>query len=373
MDTHRKVIAVIDMDDIKSSHWGAGQARATREVFKRLVDSYDITIYTSKYPGYQDYSEDGLKYVHIGIDNKNPQLTNIYFLLNIPFFVRSLKNIDLIVENFNAPTSVSFSPVFTNIPVVGIPTMFNAQEFAKKYYLPFHLIEKWGMKYYRYMTAYSDVDSAKIARLNPKTEYRIIPQGVGEEFFTIPHNKPKHILFLGRLDIWQKGVDLLLESYAKIANRIGYPLVVAGHGSDEKKLKELTNKLNIQDKVSFIGGAYGNTKTQLISDALFVAFPSRHDELSLWALEALASGMPIVSFDLPEGRWMTDKVSLKAPAFDTDAYAAQMLQAADPTVNQHMRIAARDLAKGYTWDRVVAHYKEYFDYIISKTNYKTVH
>lgn len=362
----RKSIAVIDMDDLRSSHWGSGQARATREVFKRLTDTYDITIYSSKYPGYQDYSEDGLNYKHIGIEHANPQWTNLYFLFNIPFFVRTIKNADLIVENFNAPTSVSFAPLFTHIPVVGIPTMFNAAEFTRKYHLPFHWIEQWGMKYYQYMTAYSDVDSAKIARLNPQTEYRIIPQGVGEEFFTIPHHQPKHILFLGRLDIWQKGVDLLLESYAKIADRIGYPLVIAGHGSDEKKLKELTQKLGIQNSVTFAGGAYGEMKTKLIAEALFVAFPSRHDELSLWALEALASGMPIVSFDLPEGRWMTDDVALKAPPFDTEAYAAQMLHAADPSVNAAMRQAARNFARGYTWDRVVAQYREYFDYIINK-------
>ncbi|CAN5201663.1 glycosyltransferase family 4 protein [soil metagenome] len=365
MDQHRKKIAVIDMDDLRSSLWGSGQARATREVFKRLTDTYDITIYTSKYPGYEDYTDEGLKYVHIGLNNKNPQLTNIYFLANIPFFVRTIKA-ELIVENFNAPTSVSFSPTMTDIPVVGIPTMFNAIEFTKKYHLPFHWIEQWGMKYYKYMTAYSDIDSAKIQKLNPKTEFRIIPQGVGEEFFDIPHAEPKHILFLGRLDIWQKGVDLLLESYAKIADRIGYPLVIAGHGSDEKKLKELAKKLNIEDKISFTGGAYGDAKTKLISEALFVAFPSRHDELSLWALEALASGMPIVSFDLPEGRWMSDSVALKAPAFDTDAYAAQLLQATDPTINAKMRQEARTFAKTYTWDKVVAQYKEFFEYIINK-------
>ncbi len=362
----RKTIAVIDMDDLRSSHWGSGQARATREVFKRLTDTYDITIYSSKYPGYKDYTEDGLKYVHIGIDHPNPQFTNIWFLANIPFFVRTIKNADLIVENFNAPTSVSFAPAFTRIPVVGIPTMFNASEFAKKYHIPFHWVEQWGIKYYKYMTAYSDIDSAKIEKLNPHIEYRIIPQGVGEEFFAIPHHKPKHILFLGRLDIWQKGVDLLLQSYAKVAERIGYPLVIAGHGSDEKKLKELASKLGIQDTVSFTGGAYGDMKTKLISEALFVAFPSRHDELSLWALEALASGMPIVSFDLPEGRWMSDDVALKAPAFDIEAYAAQMLQATDPETNSNMRIAARNFARAYTWDRVVAQYRDFFEYIINK-------
>ncbi len=372
MNTYKKSIAVIDMDDLRSTHWGSGQARATREVFKRLTDTYDITIYSSKYPGYEDYTEDGLRYIHKGINNSNPQLTNLYFLSTIPFIVSSVKA-DLIVENFNAPTSVSFSPLFTSIPVVGIPTMFNAHEFSRKYNLPFHWIEKWGIRYYKYMTAYSDIDSAKIKSLSPSTEYRIIPQGVGTEFFDIPHHKPKHILFLGRLDIAQKGVDLLLEAYAHIADKIGYPLVIAGHGSDNKKLVKMTQKLNIADKVTFAGTAYGDIKTTLISEALFVAFPSRHDELSLWALEALASGMPIVAFDIPEGRWMSQNVALKAPAFDISAYAEQMMCAAEPHTNSRMRIEARKFARLYTWERVAKQYREYFEYIIDKelriTNY----
>lgn len=361
----KQTIAIFDMDNLKNPFWGAGQARATREVWKRLSGKYDVTVYCSKYPGYKDYREDGIQYVHIGINSSNSQLVNMAFICAIPIKAAQLQ-VDCIIENFNAPTSVSFLPLFTKIPVIAIPTMFNAIEFTKKYHIPFHLIEAWGLKYYRYMTPYSEVDSAKIAKLNPTITYKIIPQGVGEEFFAIPHEKPKHILFLGRFDIWQKGIDFLLEAYAKVADRIGYPLILAGHGPDEEKIKKMIKDLNIADKVTIVGSAYGQKKIDLISESLFVAFPSRHDELSLWALEALGSGMPIAAFDLPEAKWMPNTVSLKAKPFDTEEYGECLVRLTEEEKNSSMRQAAREFARGFSWDTVAREFDTFIQDVINK-------
>ena len=358
-------IAVIDMDNLKNPFWGAGQARATREVCKKLAQSHQVTVYCSKYPGYQDYRTDGILYKHFGIVSKNPQLTNLVFLLSIPFIVSKIKA-DIIVENFTAPVSVSFAPLFTKIPVVGLPTMFNAKEFSKKYHLPFHWVEKLGLKFYKYLMPYSDVDSAKAIKINPNIMYRIISQGVSEEFSMIKHKKPRYILFLGRLDICQKGIDLLLEAYAKVANRIEYPLVIAGHGSDEEKIKTLIKKLKLENKVSIVGSAYGQKKEQMISEALFVAFPSRHDELSIWALEALASGLPLVAFDLPECRWITNGTALKAKPFDLEEYSKLLVNATDSKLNCEMRKNCYALSKHYSWDTVANEFEEFFKEIMSK-------
>src|SRR3990167_7399104 len=99
-------IAIIDMDNLKNPFWAAGQARATREVGKRLALKHEVVVYCSKYPNYKDYEEDGVKYIHIGLGTKNPKVNNIAFVLSIPFLVSRLKA-DIIIENFNAPVSVS--------------------------------------------------------------------------------------------------------------------------------------------------------------------------------------------------------------------------------------------------------------------------
>jgi len=359
-------IAIMDMDDLKNPFWGAGQAQVTREVGKRLAKKHEVIVYSSKYPGYKDYLEDGIFYKHIGIVSKSSKITNIAYLLSVPLQVRKIKDADIIIEEFNAPISVSFSPLFTKIPLIAIPTIFAAEKFAKKYHIPFNWIESFGVKFYKYFLPYSETDSGKIKRLNPKAISKIVPVGVGEEFFKIRHYKPEYILFLSRFDIHQKGIDLLLESYSKISDKIGYPLVLAGHGSDEQKVKEMIKKLKIERKVRIVGPAYGKKKFDLISKAIFVAFPSRFDELSLWALEALAAGMPLVAFSIPEAKWADKSVALKAKPFNTEEYARLMLKATNKDLNKQMRIAARSLAKKYNWDEVTEDFEDFFEEVLKR-------
>lgn len=194
-------IAFLDFDDIRNPLLGAGQAHATMEVGKRLVEKgHRVTVISSRYPGSKDRVENGMEYRHIGLGTSWIKLNNLAFIAAAPFAVRKIRA-DLLIECFTAPISTLFSPLFTNIPVIGLPSMFNAAEFTKKYKLPFHWIERIGMKFYRYLLPYSQVDRAKAKRLNPHVHCEIVPQGVGGEFFKIPRKDPKHILYFGRLDI----------------------------------------------------------------------------------------------------------------------------------------------------------------------------
>ena len=76
------------------------------------------------------------------------------------------------------------------------------------------------------------------------------------------------------------------------------------------------HSLELQKKVIFVGGTYGEKKKKLLSESLYVAFPSRHEGFSLFALEALASGLPLVAFDIPGISWANKNVALKAKNFN---------------------------------------------------------
>ena len=346
------------MDNLRNPFWAAGQARATREVGKLLAKKHTVTVYSSKYPGYKDYREDGISYKHIGIVSKSAKLTNIAFILTVPLFVRHIKA-DVIIENFNAPISVTFSPLFTSVPVIGLPTMFNAKEFTQKYRLPFDKIEAFGCKFYKYFLPYSLVDSAKMLSYNPSVKYRVVPQGVGDEFLSIKHEKPEYIFFLGRFDLHQKGVDLLIKAYAKVKDKIEYPLVIAGHGPDDGKIRQLVKDLQLEKQITIVGPAYGKKKANLISKALFTAYPSRHDEMSIWALESLGSGLPLICFDLPEHYWMQKEFSIKAKPFDVNDYAACLLAATDKKRIKKLQKNAREFARQYTWQHVADEFEQF--------------
>lgn len=359
-------IVILDFDDIRNPLLNAGQARATYEIGKRLVKfGHSVEVLTSKYPNSEERIEKGITYKTIGLGSGNIHLNNLAYILSVPFIARKLEA-DLILECFTAPVSTLMTPIFTKIPVIAIPTMFNARAFTKKYHLPFHLIEKYGCRFYKYFLPYTGKIERKMQKLNPQIISQIIPNGVGKEYFSIKHKKSEFILFLGRLDCDQKGIDLLLEAYSHVKNKIKYPLVIAGHGPDKAKIQKMIHELKLEGRVKLVGPTYGKKKINLISHTLFTAYPSRHDEMALWALESLASGLPIVCFDLPESGWLNEDLALKAKPFEIDDYAQLLIRASDSIRLKSMRKISRQFARRFSWDIAARGYDRFFQRVIKK-------
>lgn len=359
-------ITILDFDDIRNPLLGAGQAWATYEVGQRLIKKgHKITILSSKYPGFLDRFEKGMYYKHIGLGSKNIKLNNFVYILLVNLYVLRLKS-DIILECFTAPISTLFSPLFTKIPVVGLPSMFAADEFSKKYHLPFSLVEKIGARFYRYFLPYTKQIDIKMKKLNKNITSRIVPEGVGDYYFKFKKRKPKHILFLGRFDIDQKGIDLLIKSYALISKKTRYPLVIAGHGPDEKKIRSLIKTLSLESKVKLVGSAYGEKKRKLLESAICVAFPSRREGFSLFFLEVLAAGVPILTFDLNELSWINELFVYKTKAFDTVLYSKQMLKLTKEKHNKQFFLNEKKFAKQFSWNNVVNEYESFFYLIKNK-------
>jgi glycogen synthase len=356
-------IVFLDFDDIKNPLLAAGQAKATYEVGRRLSEKgHAVTVISSRYPGYSDRQQNGIVYKHIGIGSKRIRFNNILYILSLPFAVKDI-DADVVVECFTAPISTLFTPLFTHVPVVALPSSFEAEHFSEKYHMPFKYVERFGSKFYKYFLPYSHAIDQKMKKLNPHVISMIVPEGVDKEYFTIKKKTPKHIFFLGRMDIDQKGIDLLLKAYKKIEKQIAYPLVIAGNGPDEQKVNKLIKELHLEDKVTMTGATYGHKKMKLLSESLYVALPSRHETFSCFALEALASGLPLVTYDIPGLSW-TDKGSVvKAKAYDVDEYASSLLTTSKNKQLNQMSNKARTFASQYTWENVTDKFESFFTQI----------
>jgi glycosyltransferase involved in cell wall biosynthesis len=357
-------IIFLDLDDIKNPLLGGGQAVATQEVGTRLAKmGHTVTVISSKYPGYKDRYDNGIYYKHIAVGSKNIKLNNFLYILLVPFTVMRLRA-DIIVECFTAPVSTLLSPLFTRIPVVGLPTSFDAERFSKIYHLPLWIIEKYGSRFYKYFIALTPFLKEKMQLYNPSITTKIIGQGVGKQYFEIKNKKPEYILFLGRLDIHQKGLDLLLSAYAKVSDAIRLPLVIAGDGPDRKKLEQLIKKYQLEKKVQLVGYADEETKKILLSKAAFVVFPSRSEGFSLFSLEAIASGHRLVSFDIPSLSFADSTVARKAKAFDVDEYASALMQEVKNFKQKNAEVVCRKFAKKYSWNAVTKSFLDFFEEIV---------
>lgn len=125
----------------------------------------------------------------------------------------------------------------------------------------------------------------------------IIPNGVRLPQYpssrTSPSPPDRFWMFCGRLTP-QKGLDLLLEAMA-LARRPDICILVIGEGPDELSLREYCQRLGLDDRVSFSGRLSHSETLDTMARAYALVLPSRYEGLSNAALEALASGLPVLS------------------------------------------------------------------------------
>lgn len=103
-----------------------------------------------------------------------------------------------------------------------------------------------------------------------------------------------YILFLGRLNSI-KGPDLLIEAFAKVCDNFQHNLVIAGPDDGmEEQLKQLVLKLGLKERVYFTGHLGGDLKSSAYHGAELMVIPSRHEAMSIVALEAAVCATPVL-------------------------------------------------------------------------------
>ncbi len=293
-----KIIHLI-YDDLGNPWVGGGGALRVYEISRRLSEKHDITIITGNYPGARDQIKDGIKYIRIG-SKKSYFLSRLSFGLMAWKYIKQLEY-DLIIDEFSAH-SPCFIPLFTKRPVIASIQNLYSEHAIKTHGLIgifFIVFEKLGLKLYDNFISVSTYIKKKLENkflINKSTKNVVIPNGVDEYLFDAVVSEKAYILFLGRIDIYQKGIDILIKAFEKVAVRVkGIELVIAGGGKDEEKLKHLISKSTMKSRIKFIGKIFEREKKrQLLSSALFVCMPSRFESWGIVAMEASASGKAII-------------------------------------------------------------------------------
>lgn len=303
---------------------GGGSIR-TFEIDRRLAHNFKVTVVCARYRGSRSRVQDGVKYVHIGLP-WGEKLSLLSYFVSLPWALIRYPS-DLVVEDFAAPFSSVAVPWFTSRPVIGIVQWLFARQKAAEYGIPFHLVERIGLASHRTLVAVSEDLAAELRRRNPRAQVSVIENGLPDEAFMTRSRPRNNILYLGRLEIAQKGLDILLHAFTLIADYTDKALIIAGSGPDEARIRALAYSLGVGDRIQFVGQVSPTDRFDLLASAELVAMPSRYETFGMVAAEAVAVGTPIVAFDIPCLRSILSPASgVLVPAFDTNAFAAALVR-----------------------------------------------
>ncbi|MCY4155668.1 MAG: glycosyltransferase [Gammaproteobacteria bacterium] len=92
--------------------------------------------------------------------------------------------------------------------------------------------------------------------------------------------------------VQKKGFDLLLRSFSRVAGA-DMRLYIAGDGTERRRLTQLAARLNLGERVCFVGWQ-DDIRSFLLQGDLFV-LPSRYEPFGIAVLEAMACGVPIIA------------------------------------------------------------------------------
>jgi glycosyltransferase involved in cell wall biosynthesis len=109
--------------------------------------------------------------------------------------------------------------------------------------------------------------------------------------------EPVSLVFLGRIDSWNKGLDILIDAFPHFAALTGARLTLQGPDwGDRARLEERAARRMISSKVAFHAPDYRRSSPWIIADHDVFCLPSRFEGFGLAALEAmLAARVLLVS------------------------------------------------------------------------------
>jgi len=179
------------------------------------------------------------------------------------------------------------------------------------------------------------------------------------------------VIFLGRLDVRVKGLDLLVEAFSRLPSDHAR-LLLAGPdwNQGQAELERLAERCGCRKRICFTGPVYGDQKWSLLRMADLFVSPSRWEAFNIAQAEAMAVGLPVVSstkVNLAPELGEADAALLAPPAARPLARAIAALEA-DPERRRALG------ARGKAWadrncdpDGAGVRFQEFYQAVLDKT------
>lgn len=207
-------------------------------------------------------------------------------------------------------------------------------------WLIYYPIEKYLARYTDVLITINTEDFARAKNFKAKRVEYVSGMGVDTEKFSTAvidrvqkreelgiSNDTFVILSVGELNK-NKNHEVVIRAIAKLDN-LNVQYLICGIGPLESHLRSVANQLGIEKQVKLFG--FRNDIAEICRAADIFTFPSKREGLGLAALEAMASGLPIVTSNVHGivDYSVEGVTGFSCRPYDIDEFAAKMKKLAD--------------------------------------------
>lgn len=227
----------------------------------------------------------------------------VYIWAFLYYILRFRGRFDIVIDSANGIPF--FTPFYAGVPKFLLIYHIHQEVFRE--HLPFGLshfarfLEKRVMPLiYKNKKIITISDSTRDEILKLKFDGNnfvdiVHPGAAVEEFKKMKKTEYPSLLYLGRLQPY-KNVDVALNAFSQVVTK--YPdarFVIAGFGEALDSLKSLTEKLNIQNNVDFLGRVDEQHKRELMAKSWIMVQPSMVEGWGITVIEANAAGTTVIA------------------------------------------------------------------------------
>ena len=182
------------------------------------------------------------------------------------------------------------------------------------------------------------------------------------------------IVYVGRLDVQIKGLDLMLEAAEKVAaflreNDYGISIYGPQYGGNFSAVKRIIEDKNLNDIVSLNDAVYGIEKERVLLNSDVFIQTSRSDALPLSILEALGYGLPCL---ITEGTCFAEIINEydagTGVKTNSDEIAEAIKNIDRLELKNQSNNARRLIEENYSWEALTKNTINKYEELIKKGN-----
>ena len=238
------------------------------------------------------------------------------------------------------------------------------------------MLRKFTYPWASAVTVLTDSVKAWAMKAWPCTKVYTIPNAISLPEITESTGFPAYfgkcnLIAMGRLTR-QKGFDLLLTAFSNLASRLpDWHLTILGEGDDRPMLEHAIEQIGLRERIHLPGRV--SEPTIVISHGDLVVLSSRYEGFGMALAEAMAIGLPVVSFDCPSGpsdiiRNNIDGVLV--PPGDIGALTSALARLMeDESLRKELANHAPDILERFSQDRVIALWQSLIEEVMSASTF----